>query len=113
MVVMATCQKTKKPWGITIEKKGAVCEFQWAFKISREKAGHEGFDKNSFHGQVNFSNDYPGCPHCGARGFYQCAKCKAIICYPQDIGETAQCPCCGNVAGFRDGNDFDLKGGGF
>ena len=36
MVVMAACYRTKQPWGITLEKKGNYCEFQWAFKISKE-----------------------------------------------------------------------------
>lgn len=114
MVVMATCYRTHKPWGITIEKKGRTCEFQWAFKIAEEKARHEGYDKNSFHGEVSFAYEYPGCPYCGTTGFYQCSGCGAIICMPEDIGATATCPRCGNTAGFREpGGDFDLKGGGF
>lgn len=113
MVVQATCYRSRKPWGITIEKKGSECEFQWAFKISEEKIRHEGFDKNSFHGRVVFGPDYPGCPHCGAGGFYQCGGCRGIICMPDDIGSVATCPRCGYKAGFNEGGDFDLKGGGY
>ena len=113
MVVMAACYRTKQPWGITLEKKGNYCEFQWAFKISKEKSHHEGYDKNKFHGEVRFSEDYPGCPHCGTKNFYQCGKCKTIICMPDDIGEKATCPCCGYVAGFKTVEKFDLSGGGY
>lgn len=113
MVVMATCNRTKQPWGITIEKKGKVCEFQWAFKISKEKAHHEGFDKNSFQGQVTFGPDYAGCPYCGAGGFYQCGNCKSIVCMPDEGVERVTCPVCGQSLTLTTGGDFDLRGGGY
>ena len=41
--VLAECEETKKPFGITIDPKGKDLRFIWAFKINRSKAQREGF----------------------------------------------------------------------
>ena len=42
--VLAMCEETKKPFGITIDPKGQTLKFVWAFKIDKEKAHREHFD---------------------------------------------------------------------
>lgn len=112
MVIMATCQQTKKTFGITVERKGKDFECVWAFKINAGSAQHEGFDKNKVHGNVSIAASYPGCPHCGASVWYQCGKCKRIVCMPPDQ-KIVQCPECGNKGEIQYANDFDLQGGAF
>ena len=46
MVIMATCQQTKRAFGITAQKVGSDYVFQWAFKMNTEMAKREGFEKN-------------------------------------------------------------------
>ena len=113
MVVMATCYRAKRPWGITIEKKGRHCEFQWAFPLAQDKARREGFDRNSFSGEVQFAGEYPGCPYCGSTGFFQCGKCNAVTCLPEDAGSKVTRPACGTPLTLETGRDFDFKGGGY
>ena len=53
MVIMGTCQQTKRPFGITVEKQGKDYVFTWAFKINAKAAKREGFEKNKVSGQRN------------------------------------------------------------
>jgi len=66
----------------------------WAFKIKPQHAKSEGYDKTQVQGNLNSTEEYPGCPHCGTKGFVQCGKCQKISCWN---GETSLvCSWCGN-----------------
>ena len=94
MVVMATCQQSKKTFGITAQKVGKDYVFKWAFKLNRESAQHEGFECNHVTGNIFNDIEYPGCPHCGAASWCQCGNCNRFICL--DPGQKAvRCPECG------------------
>ena len=54
MVVMATCQQSKKTFGITAQKVGKDYVFKWAFKLNRESAQHEGFDDDAVKVDTDF-----------------------------------------------------------
>ena len=111
--IMATCDKAKKPFGITVDKIGAKqYRFMWAFKIDNDKARREGYDKTSVRGSIEFDAEYPGCPYCGRMGFYICGNCNKVICYNGEGGKVT-CPNCGRSAGLRAAEEFDLKGGGY
>ena len=96
MVIMGTCQQTKRPFGITVEKQGKDYVFTWAFKINAKAAKREG--------------EYPGCPHCGAPSWFQCGKCKRFVCMPYDQ-KIVRCPECGNEGEIVLADKFDLSGG--
>ena len=66
--VMAACERTKQPFGITVDK---ICsgqyKFVWAFKIDKEKAQREGCGKTNVKGNIILDTEYPGCPYCGEK----------------------------------------------
>ncbi len=110
MVVMATCQQTKLPYGITARKIERDYEFYWAFKITPSSAKREGFDKTKVTGNIYMSNDYPGCPHCGATSWFQCGRCGRFVCmHPEQ--QRVKCPECGNEGTVEISDKFDLSGG--
>ena len=48
--IMAMCEKTKEPFGITIDPREGCYAFAWAFKIKKDQAKREGYDKTHVHG---------------------------------------------------------------
>jgi len=110
MVIMGTCQQTKRPFGITVEKQGKDYVFTWAFKINEKSVKREGFDKNKVSGNIFMAEEYPGCPHCGALSWFQCGKCKQFVCMTYDQ-KIVRCPKCGNEGEVIAADKFDLSGG--
>jgi hypothetical protein len=110
-VILVKCAKTKKPYGIRIEERGRDWMRTWAFKIDERKAKHEGFDANTVTGSMNADDEYPGCPHCGGKGFVQCS-CGKIGCF-DDSTDYYTCPWCGNSGKVQSAESFDVSGGGF
>lgn len=110
MVVMASCQKTGKHFGITTVRQGKDYHFTWAFKLSEASAKKEGFDKNKVNGNIFNDAEFPGCPHCGAQTWYQCGKCKRFVCM-NDSATWVKCPECGFEGGVVASDNFDLSGG--
>ncbi len=57
--VMAACERTKQPFGITVDK---ICsgqyKFVWAFKIDKEKAQREGYGKTNVKGNIILDTEY-------------------------------------------------------
>ena len=110
--VMATCERTKQFFGITVDK---ICsgqyKFVWAFKIDREKAQREGYDQTNVKGNVTLDAEYPGCPYCEEKAFYTCGQCGSIVCWHGEKEVT--CPKCGNRGTITEAAEFDLKGGGY
>ena len=48
--IMAMCEETKKPFGITVNPQNGCYAFTWAFKINPDQAKREGYDKTSVRG---------------------------------------------------------------
>ena len=110
--VLAECEETKKPFGITIDPKGRDLHFVWAFKIDRSKAHREGFDGASVNGTtISLDPNFNGCPHCGSKQFYICNNCKTIVCWHGQ--ERVTCPHCHQSGIITTTESFNLKGGGF
>ena len=65
--IMAMCEKTKEPFGITVDPRNGCYAFAWAFKIKKEQAKREGYDKTHVRGVVMYDDNFNGCPHCGAK----------------------------------------------
>lgn len=108
---MAMCEKTKEPFGITIDPRDGCYAFVWAFKIKQEQAKREGYDQTHVRGAVTFDEHFNGCPHCGAKNFYVCSSCGRVICYHGQ--EFVTCPNCGSSSMLQTADSVDLSGGGF
>lgn len=108
--IMAMCEETKKPFGITVEPKEGYCVFNWAFKIKPGQGAREGYDKTHVKGGVMYSPEFNGCPHCGAKSFYICTHCGKVVCFHQQ--EYVKCPNCGKAGTLQSSESVDLSGGG-
>ena len=109
--VMAVCEETKKPFGITVDPVKNNLLFVWAFKIDKEKAHREGFDQRNVNGSIIYDANFPGCPHCGAKQLYVCDNCKALVCYHGE--KHIVCPSCGMHGEIRMVKSVKLRGGGY
>lgn len=109
--IMAVCEETKKPFGITVDYRGPhQYSFEWAFIIDRDKAHREGYDEHSVTGSIALADNYPGCPYCGSKQFYICG-CGKIVCYHGQ--KVATCPECGMTGELTSVEEINLKGGGY
>lgn len=109
--IMAMCEKTKEPFGITVDPRNGCYAFAWAFKIKKEQAKREGYDKTHVRGMVMYDANFNGCPHCGAKNFYICNRCGKVVCYHGQ--EVVTCPNCGSSSTLQTAESVDLSGGGF
>ena len=108
-VVMACCQKAKKDFGITIDKKSPVLHRMiWAFKLDREKARREGYDSKTISGGLEADKNYPGCPYCGKKQIVFCS-CGSIVCW--DGESLFHCPVCGVKGEVGYVESVNIKGG--
>ena len=106
-VILAKCNKSKQSFAIRAQKNENTWLFTWAFNISDKIANNEGYSQNKISGQIGFSIEYPGCPHCGAMGFFQCGRCNKIVCMVGNEKKSS-CPHCGNIVeGFKEVNTFN------
>ena len=110
-VVLARCNKTKKLYGMRVEKRGNDWVRTWAFPIDEQKAKQEGFEANKVSGSMNAVDDYPGCPYCGTRSFVHCS-CGKISCWSSE-SKKHTCPWCGQTSEVQIAEKFDVKGGGY
>ena len=109
--VLAFCEETKKPFGITVDRIGKEqYKIVWAFKIDKEKASREGYDTTSVTGAVQIDDEYPGCPHCGSKQFWMCI-CGHPICYHGQ--QHLVCPNCGASGNAQRIEKVNLHGGGY
>lgn len=109
--ILAECEETKKPFGITVDPRRGDLKFVWAFKIDKAKAHREGFDGVKVQGAISLDSNFPGCPHCGSKRFYICDNCKTVVCWHGQ--ERVTCPHCHQSGTIYRAESFDLRGGGF
>lgn len=96
-VFLQKCPSSKRMCGIRIQKMDDGDWWRtWAFKVDPEQAQREKFDQNTIQGNLWYTDEFPGCPHCGAMSFVQCGTCKKISCFK---GEEKEVPClwCGTL----------------
>lgn len=112
-VVMAQCGQTKECIGITFNPiTPKYYRAMWSFKIRRDVATREHFNKTSVDGNIDFDMDFRGCPYCRSMSFYFCGKCGKMVCY-DGKAETVTCPNCGNTSRLHIADNFHIEGGGF
>ena len=111
-VVMAKCRRSKQPYGIRMEKKrDGVWYCTWAFKLSERAAANEGYGGTLVSGRVDLDAEYPGCPYCGAMGWFSCGSCGKLTCNSGEIHVT--CSWCNMSGECSAAESFDLKGDGY
>lgn len=81
-VLLAMCNKKKAVYGIRTQKMNDGDWWRtWAFSIEERRGKSEGYDITPVKGNLNETDDYPGCPYCGTHAFVQCGNCHKISCY--------------------------------
>ena len=53
---MAMCEERKEHFGITVDPRQGCYAFVWAFKIKKEQARREGYDRTHVRGQVMYDD---------------------------------------------------------
>lgn len=96
-VVLCKCGKHHKTYGIRAEKNGRDdWTFTWAFPIKDSSAKREGYDRTVVKGNIAFTENYPGCPYCGAKGWVLCSSCGHLNCFDGTLnGDLFTCDWCG------------------
>lgn len=110
--VMAACERTKQPFGITVDKNSSgQYKFVWAFKIDKEKAQREGYDKTNIKGNITLDAEYPGCPYCGEN---DTLFAHHAISFSATIDKSMlHVPTAEQVGHVVSVEQVDLKGGGY
>ena len=113
-VLVMKCGLSRNTFGVRIQKMRDGDWYRtWAFKLNDKLAKREGYELQSISGSLIATEDFPGCPYCGAHSFYQCGNCNKIVYW--DTKDTSlTCPWCNNscdtmvqVEQFSvDGNEF-------
>ena len=110
-VVLAKCPKSRQIYGMRTQKMSDGDWWRtWAFPIDERRASQEGYDATQVFSGMGCTEEYPGCPYCGATGFVQCYRCGKLSCYNGEASLT--CLWCGNkMDSFVDATEFQLSGG--
>ena len=119
IVVQARCTRGRHHFGMRVEKIPSGTQ-GWmvknTFAIQDSVAGdtrystnkNEGYDKTSITGTINIDPTYPGCPYCGAKGFWKCGICDRVNCWDGKIRHVT-CAWCGE-SGELSGEINSLEG---
>ncbi|MDR0551608.1 MAG: hypothetical protein LBG72_06285 [Spirochaetaceae bacterium] len=114
-VILARCSKTRQTFGIRIEERGGDWVRTMAFPVDGRKAEAEGFDTETISGSMNAVDEYPGCPHCGSKGFAK-HSCGKLSCTGSEIENNdgdfeMTCPWCGELSIYTFVSEFEVSGG--
>lgn len=52
----------------------------WAFPLTAAAAAREGYAGGILEGEIETSDEFPGCPHCGDMNFVLCGNCERVTC---------------------------------
>ena len=94
-VVPCKCPKHHRLFGVRFEKMNDVWMYTWAFEMKESSEYRNGYNPNVIKGNIMPTNDYPGCPYCGSKGFVIC-QCGKLSCHPSKAGMFT-CEWCGNT----------------
>lgn len=110
VVLLAKCGESHKAYGIRAESSMANhWRLTWAFPVKESSAKREGYDKTSISGNIDFTNEYPGCPHCGGHQLTVCS-CGHIGCTIVRRGKYT-CEWCGSEGELGGYNGAAIKAG--
>ena len=84
-VIMQMCPKANRRFGVRTQKMQDQDWWRtWAFEIDDRRAKREGYDVTPVLGNLNCTEEFPGCPHCGSYSFVQCGRCKRLSCWNEE-----------------------------
>ena len=94
-IVLLTRCTNKQLQGVRVQKMQDGDWWRtWAFPANENRAKNEGYDKQQIQGNLYSTEEFPGCPYCGAKSFVLCNKCHKMTCWH---GESVlDCAWCGN-----------------
>ena len=93
VAVICKCAKHNKLFGIRFDQiNNRTWEYAWAFPLKDGADRREQGFSTTMRGTFEEGANYPGCPHCGAKGFFLCS-CGHISCWDQRT-MTAHCYFC-------------------
>lgn len=95
VVALCRCSNTKKLYGIRLEQQGDEWACTWAFPIQEKTARNEKYGETKITGTIITSDEYPGCPYCGASGFFRCV-CGKLNCW-DGVNYTVDCMWCNDT----------------
>lgn len=111
-IMLCKCQQTGKTFGIRVEKTGPNSWLQtWAFPIKDKTAQKEGFNSSKIVGNIGWSDEYPGCPYCGALSWFVCGTCGKIT--DMNNSTWVKCGWCNieaELGGYYDGSGIEGAG---
>jgi len=94
VIILSKCPQTHKTYGMRVEKTSSNNWLvTWAFPIKDTTAKREGYDKTTVKGNILFTDEYPGCPHCGNTPVTVCG-CGHLNCTHLENG-ILTCEWCG------------------
>ena len=111
-VVACKCGRSKKMFGIRVEKRQNTWWMTWAFPISDKSASNEGYDQVEVSGNIRIDPEYPGCPYCKTDSWVSCGVCNKLSCWEGGKRESV-CEWCGNRGIVEAADHFDLSGSGY
>lgn len=92
-VILIRCKSSKNLYGARIQqRKGINWDMTWSFPIDDKRAKNEGFDKSTLNVDCCATEEYPGCPTCGSKGYVRCASCGKLTCWSGE--NTSKCAWC-------------------
>ncbi len=114
-VLVFRCDKTGQSYGVRVQKmSNGDWVRTWSFPLQEEAIQFEKYEKQKIVGNFDCTEEYQGCPYCGAFGFVKCGSCGKISCYRKDMKEFFTCQWCGDSGGVSEAKDgFDVAGSGF
>ena len=96
-IVVCRCGRNRAMFGIRAEEKqGNRWDVNWAFPLSENRAKAENYVATKINGSFNFTEKYPGCPHCGNTGIFKCNGCGAVTCWDCESNHVV-CSGCGST----------------
>lgn len=111
-VILMKCPECHRIYGVRVEERYGDWFRTWAFPLDEKRASREGFDKTVIKGNLCYTEDYNGCPYCGAMNFAQCGRCGKLSCWNNEERMTcAWCGLTGNLTAIED--EIKVKGGGY
>jgi DNA-directed RNA polymerase subunit RPC12/RpoP len=112
VILLCRCPEAKRTIGIRTEQVGKKrWEFTWAFLIKEESASRQGYGNTTISGAIGATEDFNGCPLCGARTFIFCSSCGKGYCNHSKNGHTT-CPWCGAQGMIQEAETVNLAAGG-
>ena len=94
VIVIAKCKTQNKTYGMRFEKSRVnKWRVNWAFPMKEAAAKREGYDKTTVSGDIEFTNEYPGCPYCKETNLTLCG-CGHLSC-THLVGGIFTCVWCG------------------